>query len=104
MNKSLHSFSNILLGLCILIGCWLISQSVANSKDTPSPIQNRDVQVDVEKEDGYKYEIISANESNLIIFDKESGEYWRKAIAPSEGPAEWEMEESPVSPSTSIQY
>jgi hypothetical protein len=43
------------------------------------------------------YEMIVANNNNIIIFDKQSGEYWRKFIPESEGPSEWTKEPSPIS-------
>ena len=36
-----------------------------------------------------RYQFISPNESNIIIFDTKTGEYWNKYISPSEGPADW---------------
>ncbi|MBK5243090.1 hypothetical protein [Clostridium sp.] len=38
-----------------------------------------------------KYEMINAD-SNIIIFDKETGRYWRKYINTNEGPNEWTEE------------
>lgn len=106
MSKNLQSFSTIFLGVCILLGCWFISESINQSQNQPTSSQSKDVSVDVAKEEPYRYEFISANEQNIIIFDKESGQYWRKSINLDGGPTEWEPQESPVSPSsgTSIQY
>lgn len=84
MNKHLMSFSFIFLGICILLGSWFISQSLKSE------------QVDVTQEVQFRYELISPNESNLIIFDRQSGEYWRKYIEPNEGPTDWEKQTSPV--------
>jgi hypothetical protein len=38
-----------------------------------------------------KYEMINAD-SNIIIFDKETGRYWRKYINTNAGPNEWTEE------------
>lgn len=43
-----------------------------------------------------RYEMIGVNENNLIIFDRKTGEYWRKFIPSNEGPTNWEKEDSPV--------
>lgn len=43
-----------------------------------------------------RYEMIGVNENNLIIFDRKTGEYWRKFIPSSQGPTNWEKEDSPV--------
>ena len=36
--------------------------------------------------------MISPNDSNIIIFDKETGRYWRKFIKSNEGPTDWTEE------------
>jgi hypothetical protein len=82
------SFSIIFLGICILLGSWFISQSL---KSEPV-IKTQEEQV--------RYELISPNDSNIIIFDKQSGEYWRKFIEPNEGPTDWEKQLSPISTSS----
>ncbi len=81
------SFSIVFLGFCILLSSWFISQSV-NSE-----------QVNKTEEEQFRYELISLNDSNIIIFDKQSGEYWRKYIEPNEGPINWENQISPISKS-----
>ncbi|MFJ7646914.1 hypothetical protein ACIQ1H_05165 [Lysinibacillus sp. NPDC097279] len=85
MNKHLMSFSIIFLGICILLGSWLISQSLKSE------------QVNKTEHELFRYELISPNDSNIIIFDKQSGEYWRKFIEPNEGPIDWENQPSPFS-------
>ncbi|ANU22031.1 hypothetical protein [Planococcus donghaensis] len=44
----------------------------------------------------HRYEFISANENNLIIFDKKTGEYWNKFIPSNEGPMDWEKGDLPI--------
>lgn len=41
---------------------------------------------------GNRYQMISSNENNIIIFDCKTGNYWRKFIEPNEGPTEWSKE------------
>lgn len=50
----------------------------------------------VSNNNDYRYEMISANENNIIIFDKKSGEYWNKFLPSNEGPANWEKGDSPI--------
>ncbi|MGE7765598.1 hypothetical protein [Peribacillus sp. NPDC096540] len=88
MNKHLMSFSIIFLGLCLLLGSWFISQSLKSE------------QVNPKQEEQFRFELISPNDSNIIIFDKQSGEYWRKFIEPNDGPADWEKQKSPISTSS----
>ena len=85
MNKHSVSFSIIFLGICILLSSWFISQSL------------KPEQVDTTKEAQFRYELISPSDSNLIIFDRQSGEYWRKFIEPDGGPNDWEKQTSPIS-------
>ena len=87
MNKPFVSFSIIFLGICILLSSWFISQSLKSE------------QVDETSEAEFRYELIPANDNNLIIFDKENGEYWRKFIESNEGPTDWEKQTSPISTS-----
>jgi len=87
MNKNFMSFSIIFLGFCILLSSWFISQSLTSE------------QVNKTKKEQFRYELISPNDSNIIIFDKQSGEYWRKYIETNEGPTDWENQTSPVSKS-----
>ncbi len=75
--------SVIIIGIAIIVGFVILSGSVIYTfKDfgeNDMVIKNR-------------YEMISANETNIIIFDKETGRYWRKFIQPNEGPTEWTEE------------
>ena len=76
----------VILSLVILISAFQISSAIrdaSNIETNVSDEQNR-------------YELISANESNIIIFDKQSGEYWRKFVETNEGPTEWEKQLSPI--------
>ncbi|MEH7887317.1 hypothetical protein V7654_23785, partial [Bacillus sp. JJ1609] len=78
----------IILSLCLLITGFNITSAIRNTINFLSP----------EPEEQYRYEFISANEQNLIIFDKKTGDYWRKYIEVNEGPSEWEKQQSPVPP------
>lgn len=71
--------SIVFLGLCIIMGSWFISHSLDNAKTG-----------------NYRYEFVSANERNIIIFDKKTGSYWQKLIEQSDGTAEWQKQESPI--------
>lgn len=76
---------SILIGFTMLSGTLFFTFRGSNS---PSSITKSETA-------GYsRYEMISANDSNLIIFDKETGKVWRKFIEDNEGPVEW-SDESP---------
>lgn len=87
MEKKFLSVAIIFLGVGIIVGCLFISQALKSD------------QANITEENQYRYEFISANDSNIIIFDKQTGEYWRKYIEPNEGPTNWEKQTSPFSTS-----
>lgn len=88
MQRNLTSISIIFLGICILLGSFFISQSLKSKS------------VNKTDNEQFRYELISPNDSNIIIFDKKNGEYWRKYIEPNEGPTDWEKQMSPISTSS----
>ncbi len=80
--------SSIIIGLAIIIAFTILGffQITTSEEDTDK--------VDVNSE--YRYELIPANDNNIIIFDKQSGEYWTKFIPSDEGPTTWEKGDSPI--------
>ncbi|WP_236036585.1 hypothetical protein [Heyndrickxia oleronia] len=46
--------------------------------------------VTVTQSEQNEWELIVVNENNIILFNKKSGEYWRKFIESGEGPTDWE--------------
>jgi hypothetical protein len=86
MNKNYLSISIVVLGLCILLGSWVISRALSSSQGPGGSTQDEQ----------FRYDLETPNESNIIIFDKQTGEYWRKFIESNEGPTEWEKQESPI--------
>ena len=40
------------------------------------------------KDNRNRYQMISPNETNIIIFDSKTGDYWMKFIEPDEGPTD----------------
>ncbi len=75
--------STIIMGISIIIGFIILGGSIIytfeDSAQTAVVNTNR-------------YEMITPNDSNIIIFDKQAGRYWRKYIDPNEGPTEWTEE------------
>lgn len=55
----------VVLSVCILVAGFNISNSIRDTTNDHSP----------KLEDENRYEFISANEQNLIIFDKKTGDY-----------------------------
>ncbi|WP_409292922.1 hypothetical protein [Peribacillus sp. SCS-37] len=88
MKNHVHSLAIVFLGICIVVGSWFISKSFENNQ------QNHYIQPSVSEE--FEYELISVNDTNIIIFDKRTGQYWRKYIELNEGPTDWREEESPI--------
>lgn len=42
-----------------------------------------------------RYQMISANDNNVLLLDTKTGEYWRKYIESNSGPINWSHESSP---------
>lgn len=72
-------FLTFFLGLCILVASWDISRSL-------NKISAND----------HRYEFISINERNVIIFDKKTGSYWQKVVDSSDETTEWQEQGSPI--------
>ena len=74
--------SSIIIGLAIIIGFTILGlfQMVISEEESN--------EVGVSSE--YRYDLVPANDNNIIIFDKQSGEYWNKFIPSDEGPTNWE--------------
>jgi hypothetical protein len=79
---NLEKKSVIIIGISIIIGFLILASSVIY---TFKDYGEKDI---VSKN---KYEMLNAG-SNIIIFDKETGRYWRKFIKTNAGPNEWTEE------------
>lgn len=84
----MKSFSALIIGVSILaaviVACgvfWNVNTSTL--KPQQQTIENR-------------YEFIRVNDNNVVLFDKQTGEMWRKFIPSNEGPTNWEKEDLPV--------
>ncbi|KQL34412.1 hypothetical protein [Psychrobacillus sp. FJAT-21963] len=90
MNKNLISISIMFFGLCILLSTWVYSntlENIANNKRT--------IEAEQPKQEEYRYELIVVNENNIIFYDKQNGDSWRKFNESGEGPSEWEKQSLP---------
>ena len=81
--------SSLIIGLAIIIGFAILGFSLVTA------LGQKDPEV-ASTNNEHRYELVPANENNLIIFDKESGQYWNKFIPDDEGPATWEKGDSPI--------
>ncbi|MEK5442310.1 MULTISPECIES: hypothetical protein [unclassified Fredinandcohnia] len=81
--------SSIIIGLAIIVGFTILGLFFMSAfgKETSN--------VDSTNNE-YRYELVPANENNIIIFDKKTGEYWKKYLPSGEGPTNWEKVESPI--------
>lgn len=83
----MNNKSTFLACTTILIGFAMVSLAIVfSNKDNTIANENS-------KNINQKYEILSPNDSNIIIFDKENGTIWKKAIEPNEGPTDWTKED-----------
>jgi len=81
--------SSLIIGLAIVIGFTILGSFLmfAIGKD-PSNVNSNNNE--------YRYELVPANDNNIIIFDKKTGEYWNKFVPIGEGPTNWEKGDSPI--------
>ena len=74
---------SVVLGISIIIGFLILGISIIytlkNVGETNIVNNNR-------------YEMVAPNDSNIIIFDKQTGKYWRKYIESNAGPTDWTEE------------
>lgn len=74
---------SFIIGISIIIGFLILGVSINYTfKDMG----------EVNMVNSNRYEMIAPNDTNIIIFDKETGKYWRKFIEPDGGPNEWKEE------------
>ncbi|MGE7767540.1 hypothetical protein [Peribacillus sp. NPDC096540] len=81
--------SSVIIGVAIIIAFTILGLflKVTFEKDSENVSNNNSE---------YRYELVPANDNNIIIFDKQSGEYWNKYLPSGEGPTNWEKGDSPV--------
>lgn len=81
--------SSIIIGLSIIIGFTVLGifSMVAVDKYSANKVSDNNE---------YRYELVPANENNIIIFDRETGEHWTKFVPSDEGPTNWEKGDSPI--------
>lgn len=81
--------SSLIIGFAIIIGFTIVGLClIFSSTNESSNVGNENNE--------HRYELLPANENNIIIFDKVSGEYWTKFISNNEGPTNWEKGDSPI--------
>ena len=65
MNQNFIPFSIVFLGICIVLGSWLISQSFAPQQEV----------IEETKKEQTRYDFITIASDYFIIFEKKKGEY-----------------------------
>jgi len=85
----MKNISSLIIGLSIIVGFTILGSFLMVAFDKDSPNVNS-------YDNTYRYELVPANENNIIIFDKKTGEYWIKFIPSGEGPTNWEKGDSPI--------
>ena len=84
--------SAVIIGISIIIGFTILGLFfMFTFKESPK---------ETEASSEYRYDFIPANDNNIIIFDKQSGEYWVKFLPSNEGPTNWEKGDSPIKSDT----
>jgi len=90
MNKNLISISIMFFGFCIILSSWIYSNALENIANN-----QRIETAEKPKQEEYRFELIVVNENNVILYDKQSGDSWRKFIDSGAGPTEWEKQALP---------
>jgi len=91
----------LVVGISIIVGflvMGLILNSTLKSISSELMSMNKIIIEEMSEDrtyDSHRYELISPNDCNILLFDTKTGEYWRKFIDSSSGPTEWEKEVIP---------
>lgn len=85
----MKNISSLIIGLSIIVGFTILGSFLMIAFDKDSSNENS-------YDNTYRYELVPANENNIIIFDKKTGDYWIKFIPSGEGPTNWEKGDSPI--------
>ncbi len=89
------------LGVSIIVGFFVLGlmlSSSLNNISTELSLMNNKIVEEMSEDstnDLYRYELISANDNNILLFDSMTGEYWRKFISPNSGPTDWQKQIGP---------
>lgn len=81
--------SSLIIGLAIIVGFTILGLFIliAFDKYSSNAVSNNNEN---------RFELVPANQNNLILFDKKTGEYWNKFIPGTEGPTNWQKGDSPI--------
>ncbi|MGM9985972.1 MAG: hypothetical protein ACI35O_01970 [Bacillaceae bacterium] len=96
MSKNMQIFAVLFLGDCILFGFWTIAEAVRSINNQPIVNVSDQPVMDLLSDEPLRYELVAPNENNIIMYDKQTGEYWRKSIESDGGPTEWQYGKAPV--------
>jgi hypothetical protein len=88
MGKYMLPISVIFLGLCLVLGAWIISRPTTETVESSQALNET-----VEDNGENQYEFITIANDYFIIFDKQTEQYWHKI-----GSSEWEKQQS-ITPS-----
>jgi len=82
---------SIIIGFLIL-GLLLKSPLESLSNNSAPVISNELSDLSNSVSELNRYQMISANDHNIILLDTKTGEYWRKFVSANEGPTNWTKE------------
>jgi len=92
----------LIIGVSIIIGFLVLGYMVKSPLDklgegiiaANNIEQTKLDNVDADAESN-RYQMVSANENNIMLLDTKTGEYWRKFVPNSKGPTYWTKEAGP---------
>ncbi|MCM1992097.1 hypothetical protein [Oceanirhabdus seepicola] len=91
---------SVIIGFSIIIGFimlgLLLKSPLESLSNNSAPISSNELS-DLSKSvsELNRYQMISANDHNIILLDTKTGEYWRKFVPSNEGPTNWTKEIGP---------
>ena len=90
----------VIIGVSIIIGFLilglLLKSPLESLSNNSAPIMSNELSdLSNSVSELNRYQMISANDHNIILLDTKTGEYWRKFIPSNEGPTNWSKENVP---------
>lgn len=81
--------STLIIGFAIIVGFTILGLFILIAFDKDSSNTGSNINEN-------RFELVPANQNNLILFDKKTGEYWNKFIPSTEGLTNWQKGDSPI--------
>lgn len=87
----------VIIGISVIIGCLALGLTLKAPIDSLNyEIHNLSSEMKVQNEgEAGRYQMISANDNNILLLDTKTGKYWRKFIETNSAPTNWSIQSGP---------